>query len=356
MKLHSLLKKKDLSHFINSKKKFFLNYQKYLTRLHYKRCPEYNTLLRSKKIVISKISHIKDIPFIPSKIFKDHMLKSIEKKDIFKIMNSSGTTSGNLSNIILDKNTSKNQIKVLSKIVKSLIGDSRLPMIIIDTESILANRHKFSARAAGIQGFRNFSKDTLFALDGNMNLRLKKINNFINKYKGQKIIIFGFTSLIYQNFLLKLIELKKKLNLNKGIIIHGGGWKKLLNLGLSNKEFKFKLKKFCNIKNVHNYYGMVEQTGSIFFECKKGNFHTSIFNDILIRDKYNFSLSKIGEKGIVQVFSLIPESYPGHSILTEDEGVILGENSCKCGIEGKYFRIIGRMKNTEIRGCSDAYE
>ena len=40
---------------------------------------------------------------------------------------------------------------------------------------------------------------------------------------------------------------------------------------------------------------------------QEGNFHTSIFNDILIRDKYNFSLSKIGEKGIVQVFSLIPD-------------------------------------------------
>ena len=156
-------------------------------------------------------------------------------------------------------------------------------------------------------------------------------------------------------FLLKLIELRKKFNLKKGIVIHGADGK-LSSLGLSNKEFKFKLKKYCNIKNVHNYYGMVEQTGSIFFECKKGNFHTSIFNDILIRDKYNFSLSKIGEKGIVQVFSLIPESYPGHSILTEDEGVLLGDNSCGCGIKGKYFRIIGRMKNSEIRGCSDAYE
>ena len=72
---------------------------------------------------------------------------------------------------------------------------------------------------------------------------LRKISDFINKYKGQKIIIFGFTSLIYQNFLLKLIELKKKFNLKKGIVIHGGGWKKLSSLGLSNKEFKFKLKK-----------------------------------------------------------------------------------------------------------------
>ena len=55
MKLNSLLKKKDLSQLINSKEKFFLSYQKYLTRLHYKKCPEYNTLLRSKKLSFLKL-------------------------------------------------------------------------------------------------------------------------------------------------------------------------------------------------------------------------------------------------------------------------------------------------------------
>ncbi len=356
MNLNHLFKKKDLNYIKNFKEKFFLNYQKYLTRLHFKKCPEYNTLLRAKKINISKINHIKDIPYIPSKIFKNRMLKSIGKKNIFKIMNSSGTTNNNLSNIILDKNTSKNQIKVLSRIVKTLIGEARLPMIIIDSKHTLTDRDQFSARVAGINGFRNFSKDTIFALDKKMKIDLKKILKFIEKYKNQKIIIYGFTYLIYQNFIKELIKYKKKIDLSKGIVIHGGGWKKLSNLNISNKEFRLKLKKHCNINIIHNYYGMVEQTGSIFFECKNGNFHTSIFNDILIRNKYDFSLSKLGERGIVQVFSLIPESYPGHSILTEDEGLILGKNKCGCGNEGKYFKIIGRIKNSEIRGCSDAYE
>ena len=56
--------------------------------------------------------------------------------------------------------------------------------------------------------------------------------------------------------------------------------------------FKSHLRKYCNLKNIYNYYGMVEQTGSIFFECNKGYFHTSIFNDVLIRDKFDLSLSK----------------------------------------------------------------
>ena len=52
---------------------------------------------------------------------------------------------------------------------------------------------------------------------------------------------------------------------------------------------------------------------------------------------------------------MLPESYPGHSLLTEDEGVILGEDDCPCGRRGKYFKILGRLPQAEIRGCSDTY-
>ena len=63
----------------------------------------------------------------------------------------------------------------------------------------------------------------------------------------------------------------------------------------------------------------------------------------------------MGEAGIIQVVSLLPKSYPGHSLLTEDEGVILGQDDCPCGRKGKYFKVLGRLKQAEIRGCSDTY-
>ena len=49
----------------------------------------------------------------------------------------------------------------------------------------------------------------------------------------------------------------------------------------------------------------------------------------------------------------MPTSYPGHNILTEDIGEIIGEDDCKCGLKGKYFKIYGRAKEAEMRGCSD---
>ena len=64
----------------------------------------------------------------------------------------------------------------------------------------------------------------------------------------------------------------------------------------------------------------------------------------------------MGEEGILELVSLLPHSYLGHIILSEDVGVILGEDDCPCGRKGKYFSINGRIQNAEIRGCSDTYE
>ena len=57
--------------------------------------------------------------------------------------------------------------------------------------------------------------------------------------------------------------------------------------------------------------------------------------------------------GLIQTLSLLPISYPGHNILTEDLGIIQGIDDCKCGKMGKYFTILGRVPNSELRGCSD---
>ena len=92
----------------------------------------------------------------------------------------------------------------------------------------------------------------------------------------------------------------------------------------------------------------------LFLECYKcGYFVTSIFSDIIIRDK-KFKILKKGQRGLVQLLSLLPTSYPGHNILTEDVGEIIGEDNCKCGLKGKYFVLHGRAKEAEVRGCSDA--
>ena len=144
-----------------------------------------------------------------------------------------------------------------------------------------------------------------------------------------------------------------KFNFKNGVLLHGGGWKKMEKIKINNKVFKQKILNKTNLKNIYNYYGLVEQAGSIFIECKKCScFVTSIFSDVLIRDKH-FNVIADSKKGFIQLFSLLPRSYPGHSILTEDIGEIVKDNNCDCRLKGKRFLVHGRAEQSEIRGCSD---
>jgi phenylacetate-coenzyme A ligase PaaK-like adenylate-forming protein len=327
-----------------------------LTKFHYENCIFYKKILDGLEFDTSKEMEYSQIPFIPVRLFKEFNLLSINEHDLFKTLTSSGTTGQKVSKIFLNKETASLQQKILMKIVTNFLGPSRLPMLIIDSPSVIKDKKMFSARGAGILGFSIFGTSPTYALDEEMNINVVAIENFLEKNQGEKVLLFGFTFMIWEYFYKKIQLMPKKFDLSNGILIHGGGLKKLLNEAVSKEEFKQRLKNVCSIESVHDYYGMVEQTGSIYMECDYGHLHTSIYSDVIFRRSKDFSACEIGEKGIVQVISLLAESYPGHSLLTEDEGILLGIDDCPCERKGKYFKILGRIKTAEVRGCSDTFE
>jgi hypothetical protein len=213
----------------------------------------------------------------------------------------------------------------------------------------------FSARGAGILGFSMFSYDRIYALDENMDLDRAGIAAFLQRHAGEDILLFGFTYIVWRHFCEQLRNDGFRPDLGKGTLVHGGGWKKLADEAVSPGAFKKALRELFGIRRVCDYYGMVEQTGSVYMECERGHLHASIFSDVIVRRARDFAVAEFGEKGVVQVVSVLPHSYPGHSLLTEDEGVVLGEDDCPCGRLGKYFTISGRLRSAEIRGCSDTY-
>lgn len=326
-----------------------------LTQKHYEACPLYRNMLDGLGVCPAEISDYRDVPFLPVSLFKEMTLKSIPDTDVFKTLTSSGTTGQAVSRIYLDRAGVANQQKALVGIVSAFTGASRLPMLIIDSPSVIKNRAMFSARGAGILGFSIFGADRTYALNDDMEIDFPALEAFLERHQGRKILLFGFTFMIWQHFYRELLKSGKTIDLSNGILIHGGGWKKLIREAVSADEFKKRLTDVCGLSDVHDYYGMVEQTGCIYMQCECGHLHASVFSDVIIRRPADFSVAKTGEKGIVQVVSVLPESYPGHSLLTEDEGVLCGEDDCPCGRKGKYFEILGRLKNAEIRGCSDTY-
>lgn len=341
------------------KDKFYCDSMKQLTEHHAKNCEMYGRFLQNMQGFYGDSHSFQepgDYPFLPVRLFKDYELCSVAKENVVKTMTSSGTTGQKVSKIFLDRETSANQTKVLAKITSDFLGKKRLPMLIIDTKAVVKNRKLFSARGAGILGFSMLGYDVTYALNEDMEMDFPTIKAFLDKHSEEDIFVFGFTFMIWEHFYKKLKTSEEKLDLSRGIMLHGGGFKKLLDEAVDNETYKAELEKVCGIKRVYNYYGMVEQTGSIFMECSCGRLHASVFSDVIIRNPEDFSMCKPGEKGLIQLISVLPTSYPGHSILSEDIGELTGVDDCLCGRKGKTFNIYGRIKKAEVRGCSDTYE
>ena len=337
-----------------AKRAYFAYALSALTRHHSERSPEYRRIASLLGYRPGGELGMEEVPFIPVRLFKEYELRSVERSEITKTMTSSGTTGQAVSKIYLDRMTAANQTKVLVKIVSSFTGSKRLPLLIVDSPAVIKDRALFSARGAGILGFSMLGYDPTYLLDENYKIDFARLDAFLEKHRGSRILLFGFTFVIWEHLCQTLVRVGRQLQVD-GILIHGGGWKKLASLAVDNPTFKRVIAETCGISSVYNYYGMAEQTGSIFMECEHGVLHASIYSDVIVRDPVTFSSLGSGRVGLLQLVSLLPTSYPGHSILTEDLGEILGVDDCPCGRKGRYFRVLGRVKNAEVRGCSDVH-
>ncbi len=327
-----------------------------LTRFHRERCPEYRRLLQALGHPGDMEYTPESVPMLPVSLFKDLELRSVPEEAVFKTLTSSGTTGQRPSRIFLDAGTSGAQQQVLCRIMSDFIGERRLPCLMLDTKRVLRDRSMFSARGAGILGFSMFGSRICYALDENMELDLPGVRGFLEEHGGEPVLLFGFTFMIWKHVVRVLEERGEHLRIPNGVLVHGGGWKKLSNEAVSPEEFKARVAAAMGVERVSNYYGMAEQTGCIYMECPCGHLHASVWSDVLIRRGGDYGVCAPGEPGVIQVLSPLPRSYPGHSLLTEDMGVLLGEDDCPCGRLGKYFRVTGRIPRAEVRGCSDTYE
>jgi phenylacetate-coenzyme A ligase PaaK-like adenylate-forming protein len=327
-----------------------------LTLHHAERCESYRKILSARAIDATRQFTLSELPFLPVRLFKECELRSVEKENVVKTLTSSGTTSAKVSRIYLDRETATAQTRALVFILQALIGKARLPMLIIDHPGVIKNRHEFSARGAGILGLSTFGRDHTYALAGEqMQLDMDAVRQFLCRHAGEPILLFGFTFMVWKYLIQALQQRGERLDLANAILIHSGGWKKMQDEAVDVATFKSAVKDTTGIARVHNFYGMVEQVGSIFVECEHGYLHAPAFADVLVRDPSDWSICAHGTSGLIQVVSLLPHSYPGHSLLTEDLGAIVGEDDCRCGRSGKYFQVSGRIVSAELRGCSDTH-
>jgi phenylacetate-coenzyme A ligase PaaK-like adenylate-forming protein len=98
---------------------------------------------------------------------------------------------------------------------------------------------------------------------------------------------------------------------------------------------------------------MVENVGVIYPDCNHGNKHVPAFAEVIVRHPLTLEPVEVGERGLIQVCSVLPTSFPGFLLLTEDMAEVIGHDDCPCGRRGMSFRFAGRAPKAEVRGCGN---
>jgi len=313
-----------------------------------------------QSIDIDSLTRLEDVPYIPVQMFKHFDLSTCPEREIAKVLQSSGTTGSTPSRIPLDKSTTLNQIKALKTILSDYLGKSRKIFLVIDHEGINSPTMAFSARTAGVRGLSIYAKKTFYLLkeeDGKLVLNLPVIRNIIENYSQEEVYAFGFTYIIWTTFFEQIRRENIRFSFKSFTLFHGGGWKKMQDLAVSKEQFSGSIAALFGSRpeTILDFYGMAEQTGIIFVDCREGNKHVPGFSQVIIRDPYTLRPCPTGKPGLIEVMSILADSYYDQAVLTEDLGVLVGVDDCPCGRKGRYFRFVSRVEKTEVRGCGDTF-
>lgn len=324
-----------------------------LTVHHRERCVPYRRVLDAIGFDPARPGDsVAALPWLPVRMFKHHELRSVASEDVFKVLTSSGTTGPAVSRIYLDREAAGSQTRMLAAALRAVIGNQRLPMLMVDSLALVKDRKSFSARGAGVLGMATFGRDHAYLLDEHEQPDVEALETFLSHHGQTPFLIFGFTFMVW-SYLYELAR-ERSLDLSQGILVHSGGWKKLADRAVDNDTFRSLFAEHTGLRRIHNYYGMVEQIGTVYLEGPSGgSLYCPDFADVIIRDPNTWAEQPTGTVGLIEVVSTLPRSYPGHVLLTEDLGVVHGIDDGDW--PGKRFSVLGRLPRAEARGCSDTF-
>jgi phenylacetate-coenzyme A ligase PaaK-like adenylate-forming protein len=324
-------------------------------------CPPYDRFLRRLGRSPADWQTTSDVPPLPVSMFKQFLLAAVPPEKVVRQLHSSATTGQQPSRIVIDKTTAFRQARALVSILKEHLGGHRRPYLVLDAQESATAGDTLTARGAAIRGIGNFASETLYGMkkqaNGDLISDWSCIEDFFQRHSQEPMLLFGFTYMVWTRFVEEAERRAVKFKASKAQLLHSGGWKKLADQAVTKDEFTRRTSQVlgCDPQGVLDFYGMVEQVGTVFVDCQAGNKHAPAFADVLIRRPYTLQPVSIGQSGIIEVVSVLPTSYPGQAIITEDQGQLIGVDDCPCGRLGNYFRFTKRIEQAEARGCGDTF-
>ena len=275
------------------------------------------------------VNEINKIPFLPISFFKTKKILSTDNFE--KVFYSSGTTTNSRS---------KHFISSLKLYQKSFINNFKLNYSDITQYTILAllpnyYDNKDSSLIYMIEKLIKLSKskESGFFLDDYINLSKKLIE--LDAKKERKTILIGVPYA-----LLDMINFNQ-FQLNNTIIMETGGMKGRRK-EMVRTELHEKLKRGFGVSKIHSEYGMTELLSQAYSKGD-GIFKTPSWMKVIIRDindAQNLDFNK--KSGAINIIDLA--NYNSCSfIATDDMGKYINNDE---------FELIGRVDNSDIRGCN----
>ncbi|WP_296698352.1 acyl transferase [Algoriphagus sp.] len=291
----------------------------------------YKKYIEARQINISKVDNIKKIPFLPIQFFKDYKVISGDQSMFPGFYSSSGTTGMITSkHFYWSEDWYLNHAqRIFEKEYGSIEGFHVLALL----PSYLERKGSSLVRMADHFIKESNSKDSGFYLY-NQNELIKKLLSLSHDRK--KVLLLGVTFA-----LLDLAETGIQLPEIKNLIVMETGGMKGRRKEMIREEVHSILKSFFRVKTIHSEYGMTELMSQAYSKGK-GKYTLPPTMHVMLRD-INDPLSWTSRKqGGINVIDLA-NFHSCAFIETQDLGSF---------DENGELEILGRIDNSEIRGCN----
>lgn len=299
-------------------------------RFQYLSNPVYRRYCEGVNKTPDKVGEWHEIPFLPVSFFKTHAIKTgeFESEVIFK---SSGTTG---------QAKSKHYVRSLELYEKSFLNTFNNFYGSPGDYCILALLPSYLERKDAsliymVNSFMEKSEhpQTAFYLD-----EYDKLRKVLTQLKKNNTP----TLLLGVSFALLDMAEKYPIELDENFIIMETGGMKGKRKELIREELHDALKKGFGVKNIHSEYGMTELLSQAYAK-ENGFFKCPPQMKILIREVTDpFNMLRHGESGAINIIDLA-NLHSCAFIETMDLGKTYPDSS---------FKVLGRMDNSDIRGCN----
>lgn len=279
-----------------------------------------------------EINSLDQIPFLPISFFKSHTIKTTAFEEML-VFESSGTTGAVASRHFL-KDLSIYENSFLTAF-KQFYGPA-------DQYCFLALLPFYLERGSSslVYMTKKLMEKNHHPMNGFFLGDFEKLHDKLQKLEAQKqeTILIGVTYALLDFAALYPQQLQHT------IIIETGGMKGRKE-ELVRTEVHQKLKKAFSVPGVHSEYGMTELLSQAY-AIKDGIFHTPQWLKIILREeddpKKLIIKTAVPKTGLINIIDLA-NIYSCSFIATDDVGRLHPDES---------FEVLGRMDNSDIRGCS----